>query len=36
LSSNTSRLTARGGHMIPLEQPELIVQAITNLIEQEQ
>jgi pimeloyl-ACP methyl ester carboxylesterase len=36
LSSNTSRLTAWGGHMIPLEQPELIVQAITNLTEQEQ
>jgi pimeloyl-ACP methyl ester carboxylesterase len=36
LSSNTSRLTAQGGHMIPLEQPEMIVQAIIDLIEQEQ
>jgi pimeloyl-ACP methyl ester carboxylesterase len=35
LSSNTSRLTARGGHMIPIEQPELIVQAILDLIEKE-
>jgi pimeloyl-ACP methyl ester carboxylesterase len=35
LSSKTSRLTAQGGHMIPLEQPELIVQAITHLVEQE-
>jgi len=34
LSSNTSRLTARGGHMIPLEQPGLIVQAITDLVEE--
>lgn len=31
LSSNTTRLTARGGHMIPVEQPELIVQAIGEL-----
>jgi pimeloyl-ACP methyl ester carboxylesterase len=34
LSSNTTRLTARGGHMIPVEQPELIVQAIIDLVEQ--
>lgn len=34
LSSNTSRLTARGGHMVPLEQPELIVQAIIDLVEE--
>ena len=34
LSSNTSRLTAQGGHMIPLEQPELIVQAIIDLVEE--
>ena len=35
LSSKTIRLTAQGGHMIPLEQPELIVQAIIDLIEEE-
>jgi pimeloyl-ACP methyl ester carboxylesterase len=35
LSSNTSRLTAEGGHGIPVEQPELIVQAIADLVEQE-
>jgi len=35
LSSNTTRLIARGGHMIPLEQPELIVQAIIDLVERE-
>ena len=35
LSFNTTRLIARVGHMIPLEQPELIVQAITDLVEQE-
>lgn len=35
LSSNTTRLIGRGGHWIPLEQPELIVQAITDLVEQE-
>jgi pimeloyl-ACP methyl ester carboxylesterase len=35
LSSNTSRLTAQVGHMIPLEQPELIVQAIIDLVEEE-
>lgn len=35
LSSKTSRLTAQGGHMIPLEQPELIVQAIIDLVEEE-
>ncbi len=34
LSSNTTRLTARGGHMIPVEQPELIIQAIIDLVEQ--
>jgi pimeloyl-ACP methyl ester carboxylesterase len=33
LSSNTTRLTAQGGHMIPIEQPELIVQAIAELVE---
>jgi len=32
LSSNTTRLTAQGGHMIPVEQPELIVQAIAELV----
>jgi hypothetical protein len=35
LSFNTTRLTARGGHMIPVEQPELIVQAIIDLVEQD-
>lgn len=34
LSSITSRLTAKGGHMIPVEQPELIVQAINDLVEE--
>ena len=34
LSSNTTRLTARGGHMIPVEQPDLIIQAIVDLVEQ--
>jgi pimeloyl-ACP methyl ester carboxylesterase len=34
LSSNTTRLTARGGHMIPIEQPELVVDAIKDLVEQ--
>jgi pimeloyl-ACP methyl ester carboxylesterase len=34
LSSNTTRLTARGGHMIPLEQPELVAQAIIDLVEE--
>ena len=34
LSSNTTRLTARGGHMIPIEQPELVVNAIIDLVEQ--
>jgi pimeloyl-ACP methyl ester carboxylesterase len=33
LSSNANRLMARVGHGIPLEQPELIVQAIHDLIE---
>jgi pimeloyl-ACP methyl ester carboxylesterase len=33
LSSNTTRLTAQGGHMIPVELPELIVQAIAELVE---
>jgi len=33
LSSNTSRLMARVGHGIPVEQPELVVQAIKDLIE---
>jgi pimeloyl-ACP methyl ester carboxylesterase len=32
LSSNSTRLTARGGHMIPVEQPELMVQAIGELV----
>ena len=32
LSSNTTRLTAQGGHMIPIEQPELVVQAIAELV----
>jgi len=27
------RLTAQGGHMIPIEQPELIVQATVRLID---
>jgi pimeloyl-ACP methyl ester carboxylesterase len=35
LSFNTTRLTAQGGHMIPLEQPALIVQAIADLVKQE-
>jgi pimeloyl-ACP methyl ester carboxylesterase len=34
LSSNTTRLTAEGGHMIPVEQPELIVQAIAELVDE--
>jgi pimeloyl-ACP methyl ester carboxylesterase len=34
LSSSTTRLTARGGHMFPVEQPELVVNAIIDLIEQ--
>ena len=33
LSSNTTRLTARGGHMIAVEQPELVIQAIVDLVE---
>ncbi len=34
LSSKTTRLTAPGGHMFPIEQPELVVNAIIDLIEQ--
>jgi hypothetical protein len=34
LSSNTTRLAARGGHMIPVEQPALIAQAVIDLVEQ--
>ena len=34
LSSHTTWLTARGGHMIPLEQPALIAQAVIDLVEQ--
>ena len=33
LSSNTTRLTARGGHMIPVDQPELVVNAIVELVD---
>jgi pimeloyl-ACP methyl ester carboxylesterase len=32
LSSNTTRLTALGGHMIPVEQPQLIIDAILGLL----
>jgi hypothetical protein len=34
LSSNTTRLAAPGGHMFPIEQPELVVNAIIDLVEQ--
>lgn len=34
LSSNTTRLTAQVGHMFPIEQPELVVNAITDLIKE--
>lgn len=33
LSSNTTRLTARGGHMFPVQEPELVIQAIVDLVE---
>lgn len=32
LSSSTTRLTAQGGHMIPVEQPELVVEAVMALV----
>jgi pimeloyl-ACP methyl ester carboxylesterase len=32
LSSNTTRLTARGGHGFPVEEPELVVDAILELV----
>lgn len=31
-NSRATRLTAQAGHMIPVEQPELIIQAIAKLV----